>query len=333
MSGGSLLAADAGTHPGDAIVLAEVDGVKLTLADLERKNPTGLFQARNTFFDAERKVVEQFIDQHLLERRAKKENVTVDELLEIHVNRTVPKDPPEEALRVYYEGVDTTEPYETVRPQILDAIRQRRLAKAKNTYVQSLRSEAKIAIRLSPPRTPVSLSDTPVRGSADAPVVLVEFADFECPYCQQAHPALSKLVSDYGGKVAFAYKDAPLPMHARAQKAAEAAHCAGAQGKYWEYFDLLFTSRQLEMAQLKEQAQQLKLDGKAFDACLDSGQQSALVKSQLAEAQTLGLQGTPSFFINGRFFSGALNYETLRGIVEEELSALSPRHGEGAERQ
>jgi protein-disulfide isomerase len=131
------------------------------------------------------------------------------------------------------------------------------------------------------------------------------------------------LQAEFKEKLAFAYKDAPLPMHPQAQKAAEAARCAGVQGKYWEYHDLLYTTKQLDAPKLKEHARQLQLDGAGFNKCLDSGEQSDIVKAQLATAQSLGLQGTPSFFVNGRFFSGALSYEALRRVVEEELAGLA----------
>jgi protein-disulfide isomerase len=112
-------------------------------------------------------------------------------------------------------------------------------------------------------------------------------------------------------------------MHANAQKASEAAHCAGVQGKYWEYHDLIVTKKQLELPRLKEIARELKLDVSAFDKCVDTGEKAEVIKAHMAEAQSLGLQGTPSFFINGRFFSGALSYEKLREIVEEELSSAA----------
>ena len=170
-------------------------------------------------------------------------------------------------------------------------------------------------------RVEISLKNTPLRGNANAPVKIVEYADYECPYCQQIQPTLEKLEAAYPGKVAFAYKDVPLPMHSKAQKAAEATHCAEAQGKYWEYHDALFQSKQLEVPQLKEQARGLKLDSEAFNKCLDSGAQAGVVKSQLGEAQTLQLQGTPSFFINGQLFAGNLAFEQFRAVIEEELNA------------
>lgn len=306
-----------------APVILEIDGAKITFADLERKHPAGLFQARNNFYQAERKAVEEFIDDYLLEQQAQKEKVTVAQLLERHVTGKIPGDPPEEAIRVYYEGVDTTEPYATVRGQILDHIRENRLIKAKAAYMQSLHSQAHMTLRFGPPRAEVALKDTPIRGVSDAPVMIVEYADYECAYCQQTQPALEKILTEFQGKVGFAYKDVPLPAHTHAQKAAEAAHCADAQGKYWEYHDLLFKTKELEVPKLKEDAGALKLDTTLFNKCLDSGEKAAGVKAELAEAQGLGLQGTPSFFVNGRFFSGGLSYEQLHAVIQEELNAAA----------
>jgi protein-disulfide isomerase len=135
-------------------------------------------------------------------------------------------------------------------------------------------------------------------------------------------PALDKVLNEYKGKVAFAFKDVPLPMHANAIKAAEATRCAEAQGKFWEYHDLLFSTKMVELAKLKEHARSLNLDGAAFDKCLDTGAKSEAIKTALSEAQDLCLNSTPSFFVNGRFTQGNLSYEQLRQIIEEELALV-----------
>ena len=313
--------------------LVEVDGVKLTLGDYQQKHPGGLFQAYNTFYQSERKVIDEFVDEYLLERQAKKENITVTELLDRHVNSAAAKDPPEDALRVYYEGVETNEPYEAVRDQIIARIREVRTTRARAEYLKSLRTAAHISIMVGPPRAQVALKDAPLRGEADAPVAIVEYADYECPYCQQTQPAIDRIEAEYKGKIAFSYKDIPLPMHTHAQKAAEAAHCAGVQGKYWEYHDMLFKTRALEVPQLKEHARDLKLDMSAFDKCLDSGEQAAKVNALSLEGQGFGLQGTPSFFINGRFISGGLSYEQLKSVIDEELVLSSKRGKETAKKE
>jgi len=301
--------------------VAEVNGVKLTLEDLEKKNASALFQARTSYYGLERKVVQGFIDDYLVESQAKKEGLTVTELFDRHVNSKIGKDPSEDALRVFYEGIETNDPYDAVRDKIIESIRQRRIAKAKAAYMEDLRKQSTLVLRLAPPRAPISMKDVPVRGNANAPVTILEFADYECAYCQQIHPVLLRLEKEFQGKIAFAYKDYPLPMHPSAPAAAEAAHCAGAQGKYWEYHDVLFDKKQLAPESLRAHARDLKLDTAKFDSCLAGGQMTPVVTAQTAEAQSLVLQGTPTILVNGRLLAGDLSYENLRAAVVEELSA------------
>ena len=315
-------ASDAVTSPPAGDVVVEIDGKKITSADLQTKYSGRLFQARTTYYQAERQAVDEFVEDYLLERQAKTENVTVDQLLERHVNNAIAKDPPEEMLHLYYEVVNPQGPYSEVRVQLIDHLRKIRIAKAKTAYLQSLHSKATVTLGLQAPRVAISLANTTIKGSANAPVMLVEFADYECPYCQEVQPVVEKVIAEYKGKVAFAFKDLPLPMHANAPKAAEAARCAETQGKFWEYHDLALAKKQLDLAKLKEYARDLKLDTAAFDKCLDSGARSELVAAHLSEAQALGLNGTPSFFINGRATIGNLTIEQLREVIDEELKLV-----------
>jgi len=315
-----LTFAESNLTPSSDTVVVEIDGAKVTYGAFEDKLSGNMFQARNAFYEAERKAMDEFVDQFLLEREAKKENVTVAELLDRHVNSATGKDPSEEALHVYYEALNTKEPFEKIRPQMIDRLHQIRIGKAKAAYMETLHSQAKVVVSLTPPRAQVSIKDAMMRGVPEAPVTIVEYADYECPYCQQTQPALEKVEAEYKGKIAFSFRDVPLPMHAHAQKAAEAAHCAAAQGKFWQYHDMLFSTKQLDVPQLKEHARALSLDAAAFDKCLDSGATAETVKAQFAEGQALHIEGTPSFLINGRFFNGGMSYEQLRTVVEEELN-------------
>jgi protein-disulfide isomerase len=319
----SAFANPAGDTANGAAV-AEVDGHKLTRADLEQKQAAKLLQARYTYYQAEHEAVSQLIDDQLLEMRASREHLTVEQLIERDITSQV-KDPTEDQLQVFYEGLQTKEPFEAVRDKILATLRQLRLTKARAAYLQMLRDAADVRIDLAPPQSEVAVDDAPRRGPQNAPVLIVEFADYECPYCQQIHPELKKLEEEFAGKVALAYKDFPLPMHPRAEKAAEAARCAAEQGKFWEFHDALFDDHQLELAQLKEHARNLRLDAASFERCVDGGEQAASVRKDFAEAQRLGLTGTPAFFVNGHFLSGAVSYSTLREVVEQQLAASAPR--------
>jgi predicted DsbA family dithiol-disulfide isomerase len=304
-------------------VLAIVDGKQLTRAELESKEAAKLLPARDQYYKAQREALDRLIDEALLEMQAQRENLTVPQLLEKHVTSKV-KDPTDDQLEVYYEGVQTDQPFAAVRDKILETIRQHRIANARKEYLNSLRNQANLEVLLASPSVDVALGDGPTRGAPNAPVLLIEFADFECPYCQKINADLKKLEAEYSGKVLFAFKDYPLPMHKHAQKASEAARCAGNQDKYWEYHDLLFEKGSgLEISQLKEYARTLKLDTAKFDQCLDSGETAAAVKKDQEQGQNLGLTGTPSFFVNGHFFSGAATYAMLREIVNQQLTFLA----------
>lgn len=305
-------------------VVAEISGQQLTVADLEQKEAGTLLQARYQYYVNQRKALDDLIDDQLLATEANKRHLTVDQLLEQVAYKGL-KEPTEDQLQVYYEGIETKQPYDVIRSQVLDHIMELRKGKARASYLEQLRKDAKISVYFMPPIADVDIADTYIKGSRDAEVMLVEFADYECPYCEKVTPDLQRLKKEYGDKISIAYKDFPLPMHHSAEKAAEAARCAGLQGKFWEYHDVLFYSRQLGVAELKEHARVLKLDGQKFDECLDNSLMMSAVKKDLDEGMKLGLTGTPSFFVNGHFFSGAVDYATLKQMIDQQFAVIQRR--------
>jgi protein-disulfide isomerase len=162
---------------------------------------------------------------------------------------------------------------------------------------------------------------SPGRGPAEAPVTIVEFADFECPFCASVGPTLKRLLEVYPQEVRLVFKHNPLPIHPRAQLAHRAAAAAGEQGKFWEMHDLLFRSQEkLGREDLKEHARSLGLDLAAFESGLDAPESAAAVEADQVLAGRLGVGGgVPSFFINGRFVAGAQPYDLFRERVEEAL--------------
>ena len=170
----------------------------------------------------------------------------------------------------------------------------------------------------------------PARGPESAPVTIVEFSDFQCPFCVRAQPTLQRLRETYGDKLRFVFLDFPLEIHPQAPKAHEAAACAGDQGKFWPMYDRLFASGgKLEVADLKSYAGELGLDGAAFGTCLESGRHSAATEAALQEGQRHGVTGTPAFFINGRLLVGAQPFEAFAQVIEDELSRAA-RHAAAA---
>jgi len=165
--------------------------------------------------------------------------------------------------------------------------------------------------------------DNHIRGDFSAPITLVEFSDFECPFCARHYPTLTKVLDDYKGKVRLVYKHFPLSIHPNSQKAAEASECADEQGKFWEYHDKLFenlAASGYSVANFKQWAKDLGLDSGKFDGCLDSGKFAQKVRDDFQEGSGKGVNGTPATFINGQLVSGALPYESFKQIIDSLLN-------------
>jgi len=303
----------------DSEVVTEMKGEKITRAQLHEQEASMLLQARYDFYKAEQKALDELIAKRLLEAEANRQKITVDELLKREVDGKV-VDLTEEQLRTVYDVIAPKESFEVMRSKIQESVRAQRVQKARVAYIDSLRENANVLVLLAPPSADFAVGDAARLGPANAPVQLVEFADFECPYCIKVQPVLLKLKEEFGDRVSLVYKDLPLPMHAHAEKAAEAARCARAQDKFWPYHDRLFTSAQIDVPQLKQLASDMGLDTAKFNTCLDSGSQAAAVQKDAAEAQKIGLSATPSFFLNGHFITGAMGYDDLRRMVLHELS-------------
>lgn len=308
----------------DSSIVAEINGRKVTAAELEAKEGGKLLQAQYKYYLAQRDALEQFLNDEVVSLQAKKEGVSRDELFKRHVGNTIPE-PTEDQLRFYYEGVQTEESFEAARGKIIETVHTLRMKKAAEAYVADLRGQYGVVVELSQPSAEVEAGDSPRIGSEKAPVQIVEYADYECPYCQKVNADLIKLREQFGNQLSLVYKDFPLPMHPFAGKAAEAAHCAGDQGKFWEFHDALFQAKKVDPSELKQQASALKLDVPRFEKCMENGDHIAGVKKDSQEGQKLGLLGTPSFFVNGHFMSGAISYTKLRDTVQQELSAASAK--------
>lgn len=299
-------------------VVVQINGEKVTRQQLEEQESTTMLQARYDFYKAQQKALDGMINRRLVEAEAKKKNLTVDELFKHEIDDKI-KDLSDEQLHFVYEVAGLSEPFDAIKSKLQESVRQQRAKKMRGEYITALREKADVVILLAPPRADFDTTEAARLGPANAPIQLVEFADYECPYCIKVHPELKKLKDEFGDKVALVYMDMPLPMHANAQKAAEAARCARTQNKFWEYHDRLFSAKQIDVASLKQMAGDLGLDTAKFNTCLDSSQAAAAVKKDADEAQKIGLQATPSFFLNGKFFTGALPYEELRKMVLREL--------------
>jgi protein-disulfide isomerase len=208
----------------------------------------------------------------------------------------------------------------TIRAYLTDERRQR----ARHELVSDLQKNGPpVRTMFGPPRHDIRVTRAdPAAGPSSAPVTIVEFSDFQCPFCQRVSPVLKQVRDAYGDKVRVVWKDFPLTqIHPLAFRAAEAAHCAGEQGDYWDYHDQLFASQQaLASADLTNMAEQVGLDVPRFEECLDTSRYADRVHAGIADATKLGITSTPTIFINGRRLSGAQPFEALASVIDEELS-------------
>jgi len=173
--------------------------------------------------------------------------------------------------------------------------------------------------------TGFNLAGKTPRGNANAPITIIDVSDFQCPYCGRAKPTIDQLLSAYPGKIKLYFIHFPLDFHEFAEKASEAAECAGEQGKFWEYHDLLFANQNaLDVVSLKKYAKQLNLDSTKFDSCLDSGAKASVVSADFQQGVKAGVTGTPMFFMNGVKVCGAQPYAVFKQVVDALLAGQRP---------
>ena len=303
--------------------LAVVGGQTIYDDDLVPFVQGQVFQLRLQEYEVKSKALENLVNQKLLEAEAKKKGIPTEKLLEQEVDAKVPE-PTETELQALYivQKEQLRKSFDDIKAQLQQLLKQAKLQQARQDYYKRLREQAGVSIFLQKPKVEVAYDPARLRGNPKAPVVIVEFSDFQCPYCRSVQPTLKNLLAKYEGRVSLSYRDLPLrDIHPQAQMAAEASRCAGEQGKFWEYHDLLFENpNKLNREGLLEQARSLKLDEKQFDSCLSSGKYKAQVEQDRQLGMRAGLTGTPGFFINGNMLSGNLPQDSFEKVIQSELA-------------
>lgn len=305
-------------------VLATVEGRNITEADIANSIAAQMAQINNQIYTTKKRAIDALIADQLLDQEAKKRGLSREQLLQQEVNAKVAPASDAEIEQFYNANKARLggKSLEEMKAPIAQQLQNSKLQQQQQTFVRSLRKAAAVKVLLKPPLVTVALDGAPVRGNANAPVTVVEFSDFQCPYCARAEGEIGKVREAYKDQVKIVYKDFPLPIHPNAPKAAEASRCAGEQEKYWEYHDVLFANNNaLEVPNLKKFAADLKLDTAKFDACLDSGKYAPEIAKDVAEGTRVGVSGTPAFFINGRLVSGAQPFTAFQEVIEDALAA------------
>lgn len=232
------------------------------------------------------------------------------------------------AERLWSEADKELPELEVLRQKL--ALKQTELRETRKEYLQRLREHPEMQAALQSRKASVTFDPARLRGSPHAPVIIIEFSDFQCPFCRKVQPTLKDLLAKYEGRVSLAYRDFPLRgMHGQAELAAESSRCAAAQGRFWEYHDLLFENPdKLHRNGLIDLARSLDLDEKQFDSCLSGGKYRTEVERDLQDGIKLGVLGTPEIFINGIPLSGAQPEAAFEGIIQAELAAFKDKRAD-----
>jgi protein-disulfide isomerase len=305
-------------------VVAEVNGNPIFAAELDAKAASRLARLRQEEFEIRQQALDEIVTDRLLGAEAAKRGVSRDELLRTEVEARTPAVAASEVEGAYEQNKTrfAGEPKEVALARIRQVLTQRAGAERRRAYLQELRGKARVAVRLEPPRTRVELPPkAPAIGPAAAAVTIVEFTDYQCPFCHRAQTVMDEILARYKGKVRLVHLDFPLDGHPGALPAARASRCAGEQGKFWEYHHGLMTAPGLlDDADLKDRAAKLSLKAPEFASCLASDRYNDPIHADFEQGASLGVSGTPAYFVNGRMVSGAVPYEEFSRVIDSELA-------------
>jgi len=305
--------------------VATVGEHKITAKDLDAKVQPQLAQMRAALekrvdqliadksFDLKRQTLESMTDEYLIQQAADHDKLSVADY--IKKESSGKSGVTEAEAKAFYDKnkQQGTKPFEEIKPQLLEMMNRQAM-------LDRLRKNEPVKILLEPKRLAVNSTGHPALGGKDAPVTIVEFTDFQCPYCKASEATLKQLRSKYGDKIRLVHMDFPLPFHAHSLDAAKAARCANEQGKFWQFHDSLFANQsKLAPDDLKATAKTLGMNSTKFDACFATTKFDAQIKTDQAAGEKLSVDGTPAFFINGRPLTGAQPLPKFEDLIDDEL--------------
>jgi protein-disulfide isomerase len=312
--------------------VATVNGEAISEQDLREASGASLARLEDQEYRLKEQKLDGMIEKRLLAHEAQRRNITVEALLDKEVTAKTPDVTPQEIQSAYELYKDKLKkPGSEVDGQLRTLLHDRKMAARRLEYVKSLRASADVSVHMTPPPAFHANVGTqgPSLGAANAPITIVEFEDFQCPFCKKSQDTVEQVIARYKDRVRFVHRDLPLQsLHPASWKAHEAGRCAEEQGKFWEYRSLLYKNAPAASPeQLNNYASQVGLNMSDFGKCMDSDKFKAAVQKDEDEANRLGIQGTPAFFINGRLLSGAQPESEFVRIIEDELNKPQQRSG------
>ncbi len=321
-------AAQSPRQPAPTDVVATVGSTSITLAEVDEvalqqsSSQFGSARLVQALYLARRAALDDLIGNRLLDLEAKARGLDRAVLVEREIAGAA-QAPTDAEIAAWYQANPAQVQGATldkVRAPIKTMLVEVRTSAARGKFLDGLKARTRVTVSLEPPRQKIRDAGRPSRGPSGAPVEIVEFSDFQCPFCQRARPTVEQVLKAYGDRIRLVYRHYPLRNHPNARPAAEAASCAAEQGKFWQYHDQLFgNSTKLTNDDLKQHATAVGLDREAFNTCFDQKKYKKDIDADIAEADDAGVSGTPAFFINGRSLDGAQPFEAFKRIIDEEL--------------
>lgn len=305
---------------------AKVGEIEITNAEIQDGIESELFEAETKVFDIKFNRLKGLLLQRYMDKDPRKKGMSNDEFLEKHIAKEVVIS--EKEIEAFIK--DQNIPAEHINPQVKEKIKNylemERKKEAVDKWLAEQTKKSPVEVYIPKPRRPtfpVEVGNAPVTGGKDAKVTIVEFSDFQCPFCAKGADLLKDIKKKYGNKVKVAFKNFPLPFHNHAETAAVAGLCANEQGSeyFWKYHDEMFANQDsLDPEGLKKMAKKLGLKADAFDKCLSENKYLAQVKADMEEGRKIKVKSTPTFFINGKLINGAQPLEVFSEIIDEELA-------------
>lgn len=314
----------AGTSMDDETVVARVNGQSVRAGEAFKSIKNKLFEQEEEAFRLKEQTLNDHIDNVLLEAEAKKQNLSPMQLLEKETGGDL-KEVTDQDITEFLKSKNLSLSDPRIKKEdVREYLRFKQKYDKRQVYMDKLKAGAKIEFLIPEPASPKLIVGTdgyPAWGNTGAKVTIVEFSDFQCPFCSRAVPVIQEIKKAYGpDKVRIVFRDMPLPNHPRAKAAAMAARCANEQGKFWEFHDTLFEHQdKLEDGDFKQHAKTLKLDSGKFDECLASNRHAPAIEKSKTEAEALGISATPSFVVNGVLIQGARPFADFKQKIDRAL--------------
>ncbi len=310
-----------------SVVVVTVAGQPVTAGPINERLKSIAYKLRLNGYTLTKQALDLTINDLLLLAEANRRNVPPEEIVRKEISDKVRIPTETEVAKFYADNkARLSGELAALSNQIASYLQEQDRQRLEKALSERLRTGADIRLLISEPALPVqsiSVDDDPVRGDANAPVTIVEFTDFQCPSCAAMQPILDEVLKSYGPKVKLVVRDFPLPMHANARKAAEAANAANAQGKFFEYTALLFKRQNaLDVPSLKKYASEVGLDRVRFDAALDGGKYAAEIKHDIDDGELYGVDSTPAIFVNGVALT-EMSLEALRALIDRGLAGAN----------